>query len=391
MVKYCYFNIIFLFFSVYNIASAQINYTSKNNYSGNWEDQATWSSKGGWNGAPARPGNPTNNNAGEINVYGYIRSANTLSVESANPKINIYDTLYVDGDLNLGSGASIEIHSNGLLIVTGSYTSYGGFKSNNNGRVVVLGDLNINDGTAVTTSPTFYIFGNLNNNNGTIGDGNNTCATSWWGTPTCNPTDYTATEGDLYNDDKPLYDFVRNGGVLPIEVSNFVASVKNNTVSLTWSTLTERNFDHFVIERSINSIEFQEIGYLRGNGNSTEEIDYAWTDYATAKGVSYYRLKAVDFDGASQYHGLVRVNCETQDLNYQLYPNPVTNRSITVKSTQPLSKLVMVSSNGYKVDIAIDSDGYVNEISLPQNIAKGYYIVQLTFSNELVTQKILIN
>nr|WP_237390343.1 T9SS type A sorting domain-containing protein [Fulvivirga sediminis] len=78
-------------------------------------------------------------------------------------------------------------------------------------------------------------------------------------------------------------------------------------------------------------------------------------------------------------------------MNYQLYPNPVTNRSITVKSTQPLSKLVMVSSNGYKVDIAIDSDGYVNEISLPQNIAKGYYIVQLTFSNELVTQKILIN
>ncbi|UII28036.1 T9SS type A sorting domain-containing protein [Fulvivirga maritima] len=389
--KYRYFSIIFLFFSVYNLANAQITYSSKSNYSGNWEDQATWSSTGGWGGSPTTPNNPTNNNAIGINLYGYIRTAGSLSVQNASPKIHIYDTLYVDGDLTLGSSASIEIHDNGVLIVTGSYTSYGGFKSDNNGRVVVLGDLNINDGTAVTTNSNFYIFGNLNNNNGTIGDGSNNCATTWWGTPSCNPTDYTATESDLYNDDRPLYDFVRNGGVLPIEISDFSAQVADHAVELTWVTLTELNFDHFVIERSVDAVDFEEVGYLRGNGNSSEVIDYAWTDYAPAEGVAYYRLKAVDFDGFIEYHGLVRVEYVAHGLSYQLYPNPVTNHSITVKSTQQLKKLVVISAKGDLLELAIDGDGYTNELSIPQNMAKGYYIVQLTFASELITQKILIN
>jgi hypothetical protein len=45
-------------------------------------------------------------------------------------------------------------------------------------------------------------------------------------------------------------------------------------------------------------------------------------------GYSFYRLKATDVDGFSEYHGIVSVRIESIDEVIRIYPNPVEEDEI---------------------------------------------------------------
>ena len=80
--------------------------------------------------------------------------------------------------------------------------------------------------------------------------------------------------------------------VLPIELLYFNASkttCSQNT--LTWSTATEINNDHFDIERSIDGLNFIKIKEISGAINSTLAITYNYLDSSPDNGLNYYRLK----------------------------------------------------------------------------------------------------
>lgn len=55
---------------------------------------------------------------------------------------------------------------------------------------------------------------------------------------------------------------------LPVELTSFESSVKNNTVKLSWETTTEVNNYGFEVERSCDNIIFSKIGFVSGQGNS---------------------------------------------------------------------------------------------------------------------------
>ena len=376
-------------FAIFIFASnsfGQIIYTSNDNQLNNWDDISAWSSTNSWSTAPKTPGNPTNSNSARINVYGYTRVYSSLTINNANPALHIYDTLFVDGDVSLGSGASMEVHENGLLIVTGDYTSAGSFKTNNSGRVVVVGDVNITAGTTLHTNEQTYIFGNLNNANGYVGTGpSDQCYT--WGS--CDPTTYTSTENDLFTNDRLTYDFVTNGGVLPVEVVEFKATANKGKAILKWSTLSEVNFDYFTIEKSTDGQRFKEVARMKGAGNSTEKIDYSWTGLAVES--AYYRLKATDFDGYTEYHGTVYLTLSEITFSYKVYPNPVTGRIVNINSGSKLHEASLTGMNGQNIVLEINNQDYQTQLELPDNVREGYYMLTLTFENESVVQKIAIH
>ncbi|UII29564.1 T9SS type A sorting domain-containing protein [Fulvivirga ulvae] len=376
---------IFAIFIITSSAFAQITYTSNDNQLNNWDDISNWSSADAWSTAPKSPGNPTNSNCARINVYGFTRIYSSLSVNNANPAIHIYDTLFVDGNVTLGSGASMEVHANGLLIVTGNYTSSGSFKTTNSGRVIVVGDLNITEGTTLHTNNQTYIFGDLNNTNGYVGTGpSDQCYT--WGS--CDPTTYTSTENDLYNNDKLTYDFVTSGGVLPVEIADFKAVENKGKALLSWSTLSEVNFDYFTIEKSTDGVRFNEVARIKGAGNSNEKIDYSWIGIASE--TAYYRIKATDFDGYTEYHGTVYMAMEETAFDYKVYPNPVTGRIINIKSGSRLYTATLAGMNGQNIALKINGMDYQTQLELPDSVKEGYYILTLVFETETATQKILI-
>ena len=94
-------------------------------------------------------------------------------------------------------------------------------------------------------------------------------------------------------------------GSLPIELSGFIASPQSNSIQLNFTTETERDNDHFSIERSGNGIQYTEIGQVKGAGTSYEPRNYTFTDERPLQGRNYYRLRQVDFDGQFSFSPVV--------------------------------------------------------------------------------------
>jgi hypothetical protein len=160
--------------------------------------------------------------------------------------------------------------------------------------------------------------------------------------------------------------------VLPVELSDFRAQATQEGVLLQWATASERNASHFVVERSSDGRYFTKIGKVEAMGNSTGFHRYAFLDknptasipLEGGRGVIYYRLRQVDFDGKEELSKVVAI--DMKDTRLRAYPNPVSggeltlyfpenlNESMTVQlfdSTGRLARSTVMGSGTFSLDI----------------------------------------
>ncbi len=183
---------------------------------------------------------------------------------------------------------------------------------------------------------------------------------------------------DLSNANFTIEDFV------PVELTAFFAMKAEGGFMLKWTTASESNNSGFIIERSINEIDFIELGFVEGNGTTTEISDYEYFDAVTERGTYYYRLKQIDFDGSFNYSNLVEGTIEGPEVFIlsQNYPNPF-NPSTMIKFTVPVDsrvKIDLFSTLGEKVGELTNSDYSIgsHEINFDaSNLSNGvyYYII----------------
>jgi hypothetical protein len=132
---------------------------------------------------------------------------------------------------------------------------------------------------------------------------------------------------------------------LPVKMLTFTGYAENKTNVLEWATATEQNNSHFVVERSTNGIDFNEIGKVAGAGTTNTKQNYTFTDDLRTissplegQGEAYYRLRQVDFDGKSAYSNVIVITRKTGN-NTAVYPNPITDviNITTNNSNQPIT------------------------------------------------------
>lgn len=118
---------------------------------------------------------------------------------------------------------------------------------------------------------------------------------------------------------------------LPVELVEFTGyhDEQQNFNVLNWITASELNNDYFVVQRSVDGVNFINIGQVEGNGTTNESSNYTFNDENPAIGKNYYRLRQVDFDGTSEFSDVIEIEVSssvvaTQILNY--YPNPTTDK-----------------------------------------------------------------
>ena len=113
---------------------------------------------------------------------------------------------------------------------------------------------------------------------------------------------------------------------LPIELIDFTASCKNQSILVTWSTASETNNDYFTLERSVDAYEWVTIATINGMGNSNTLVNYNYTDTNSYNDIVYYRLKQTDIDGTCTYSGISAINCQNNLIEIiNIYPNPVSD------------------------------------------------------------------
>jgi hypothetical protein len=112
------------------------------------------------------------------------------------------------------------------------------------------------------------------------------------------------------------------------------------------------------VQRSTDGVQWTNIGFVNGSGNSSSLHSYAYNDNNVALGRYYYPLRQVDMDGHFSYSTIVSVNLNGQSAGYALqqhYPNPF-NKNTTIQYSVPQSgwvKLTLFDINGRQVQVLV--------------------------------------
>ncbi|MBV4356584.1 T9SS type A sorting domain-containing protein [Pinibacter aurantiacus] len=138
-----------------------------------------------------------------------------------------------------------------------------------------------------------------------------------------------------------------------LQLNDFLALYKKNSVILNWTAAKEESDDHFEIERSTDGVHFQKTGDVPSAGASDINVLYAYSDNVrainTLKNDIYYRIKQVNKDGKSVYSKLLLVRVfGTKALKVMsITPNPVLNN---IKVNVELNDDAMVNMKVIKTD-----------------------------------------
>jgi len=113
-------------------------------------------------------------------------------------------------------------------------------------------------------------------------------------------------------------------GGLPVELASFNGKYDIEKILLDWETASEKNNDYFIIERSVNSEDFETIGRIKGKGNSETESSYNFTDADPPKdrALIYYRLQQNDFDTRKTYSNIITIKIPDADKPPEIFYQP---------------------------------------------------------------------
>lgn len=112
--------------------------------------------------------------------------------------------------------------------------------------------------------------------------------------------------------------------LLPIELLYLTGKVQNQAALIEWATATELQNNGFEIEKSMDAVSFETIGFVAGNGTTTANQYYSFEDRSFDQ-LAYYRLRQIDEDGHSEYTEIIFLSEKTSSFDINVYPNPAAD------------------------------------------------------------------
>lgn len=156
---------------------------------------------------------------------------------------------------------------------------------------------------------------------------------------------------------------------LPVDLVSFTGRNSSEGNILEWRTTSESNNAGFAVEKSTNARVFEEIGYVKGNNNSSELKYYSFADTAPAA-TSYYRLKQMDHDNTFTYSRMITVSSIGDNNAISIYPNPASG-VLNIKGKDVNQKFSILTANGVTIQESsqvpskpIDTSGFKNGLYL---------------------------
>lgn len=136
---------------------------------------------------------------------------------------------------------------------------------------------------------------------------------------------FTATNGDN-GFQWDLYRLDGDFATLPVKLEEFAVRKQGSEALLSWTTLQEVNSKNFLVQRSLDGVQYSTIGTVTAAGSSNTKQFYSFTDknFASNKGLIYYRLVLQDNDGKKVNSPVRTLNIrEEKGWSVQINGNPV--------------------------------------------------------------------
>lgn len=197
---------------------------------------------------------------------------------------------------------------------------------------------------------------------------------------------YDTTGSEYYINNTALLNPNSHETTLPVSLSSFTVTVKENSAVLKWLTTSEINNSCFEIERRRKEeTVWIMTGSVKGNGNSNVPVEYSFEDRNLESGSYAYRLKQIDYNGNFEYHVLNGIAEIKQPVSFSLdpnYPNPFNPETYIGFSIpeECFVELAVYDLSGRKVELLVSGKmkaGYYKHKFASRNLASGVYVYRL--------------
>jgi hypothetical protein len=182
-------------------------------------------------------------------------------------------------------------------------------------------------------------------------------------------------------------------GSLPVNLVSFVGyEQKFDRIKLDWITASEDQNAYFLVERSADGKNFEEIGIVEGNGNSSGTKYYFFIDEHALRGENYYRLKQTNLDNTYEYSQVILVeNKIVQSTALILAPSVIKNEVTLIFNELPMANkfIEVFNMNGTNIiKRTLAEEEYTMDLDM-SDYAPGMYFIRVPIGKEFVVKKFI--
>ncbi|MBC7935469.1 MAG: T9SS type A sorting domain-containing protein [Rhizobacter sp.] len=183
--------------------------------------------------------------------------------------------------------------------------------------------------------------------------------------------------------------------VLPVTLLQFSANKTASEVILNWKTAQELNTSHFIVEKSLDAINFQYLDKVPANNNITGAI-YNFKDANPAPGLNFYRLVITDYNNSRKFSDVLAVNMtniqaafyvtlQRQNKTATIYLNNPEKGAVTLEIFDINGSLLNKQVVGRK-----ETTAFSGNLNISNN-QTGIYILRCSVGNKIIgNRKLLI-
>lgn len=168
---------------------------------------------------------------------------------------------------------------------------------------------------------------------------------------------------------------------LPLQLITFNATALNEGASLNWNTGNEFSNKGFNVQKSLDGINFNTIGFVAGKNQNTNAGNYSYTyfDSAIQQGITYfYRLEQADVNGKSAFSPVRSVKLAGAGTKLIVYPNPTKSIAHVVTGKTMVATINLTDVNGKTVWSMARQNLGSNGFDVPmKNLPPGVYMLWL--------------
>lgn len=166
---------------------------------------------------------------------------------------------------------------------------------------------------------------------------------------------------------------------LPITLNEFKGSVmENGDRQLFWSTATEFNNSHFILQRRTEHETFVDLARISGAGTSDEMHYYELYDRSYANDeILYYRIIQVDQDGKKEIFNPIALQVNSRE-DFTVYPNPTIDYLVAknLKKEEVITMVKILSIDGQDQPFDFNtSNDFSTKIDVHDLPSGSYYII----------------
>lgn len=168
---------------------------------------------------------------------------------------------------------------------------------------------------------------------------------------------------------------------LPIGDIKLSGKAESQGVSITWSTINERDVDHFVLERSTNGQSFIRVAKVSSKSASSGDNSYSALDRNPTAGTNYYRVKGIDTDGKETVSQIVPIVFSLSGPSLAVYPNPAA-KLVKVRyyadNQQPVNVTVVSVAGRKEMTKVFQPQQGLNDLSMDiSSLPTGVYFLKV--------------